>query len=205
MANVKIELEIDWLNEDETLDETIKEQVISNLQNRLIQNAENQITHKLNAELKEIADRVTSSFIEKTLETKIEDLQIPYKTGGYWSSEIEYMPISQYVGRKYEEHLTKKSLDENGREAKYNSDAKLSISEYFIKNYLAKELTGKVSAMIQNARKDAEETIVKALENNLKEQLSVDIIERLNIPKMLESLQNKAVELDTNDQGGKAK
>jgi hypothetical protein len=196
MANVKIELELDWLNEDQTLDDSIREQVIANLQSRLIQNAENQITHKLNAELKEIADRVTSSFIEKTLETKIEDLQIPYQKGGYWSSEIEYMPISQYVGRKYEEHLTKKSLDEHGREAKYNSDAKLSISEYFIKNYLAKELTGKVSAMIQTARKDAEETIVKALENNLKEQLSVDIIERLNIPKMLESLQNKAANLE---------
>ncbi|MCV9884728.1 hypothetical protein [Metabacillus halosaccharovorans] len=197
MATVKIELELDWLNEDESLDESIKSEVIANLQNRLIKNAENQISNKLNAQLEEIADRVSSSFIEKTLESKIEDLQIPHKSGGYWSSEIEYIPISQYIGMKYEEHLTKKSLDEYGREAKYSSDAKLSISEYFIKNYLAKELTGKVSAMIQTARKDAEETIVKALENNLKEQLSVDIIQRLNIPQMLESLQNKAAELDT--------
>ncbi|EOO57072.1 hypothetical protein IKE_06427, partial [Bacillus cereus VD196] len=75
----------------------------------------------------------------------------------------------------------------------------LSISEYFIQNYLAKELTSKVSTMIQTARKDAEETIVKALENNLKEQLSVDIIQRLNIPQMLESLQNKATELDVKE------
>jgi hypothetical protein len=202
MANIKIELELDWLNEDQTLDDSIREQVIANLQNRLIQNAENQITQKLNAELKEIADRVTSSFIEKTLETKIEDLQIPHKTNS-WGSEVEYIPISQYIGRKYEAHLTKKSLDEHGREAKYSSDARLSISEYFINNYLAKELTGKVSDMIQTARKDAEETIVKALENNLKEQLSADIIERLNIPKMLESLQNKAVELGTNDKEAK--
>ncbi|WP_341356669.1 hypothetical protein [Rossellomorea sp. y25] len=198
MANVKIELELDWLNEDESLDEAIKEQVIANLQNRLIKNAENQIAEKLNTQLAEIADRVTSSFIEKTLETKIEDLQIPHKTNS-WGSEVEYIPISQYIGKKYEAHLTKKLLDEHGREAKYNSDARLSISEYFINNYLAKELTGKVSAMIQTARKDAEETIVKALENNLKEQLSVDIIERLNIPKMLESLQNKAAEIDTKE------
>ncbi|BCB04767.1 hypothetical protein [Bacillus sp. KH172YL63] len=199
MANVKIELELDWLNEDESLDEAIKEQVIANLQNRLIKNAENQIAGKLNTQLAEIADRVTSSFIEKTLETKIEDLQIPHKTNS-WGSEVEYIPISQYIGRKYEAHLTKKLLDEHGREAKYNSDARLSISEYFINNYLAKELTGKVSSMIQTARKDAEETIVKALENNLKEQLSVDIIERLNIPKMLESLQNKAASLDTKEE-----
>lgn len=196
MATVKIELELDWLNEDESLDESIKREVLADLQNRLIKNAEKQISDKLNVQLEEIADRVTSSFIENTLETKIENLKIPHKSGGYWSSEIEYIPMSQYIGMKYEEFLTKKSLDENGREAKYDRDAKISISEYFIRNYLAKELTGKVSAMIQTARKDAEETIVKALENNLKEQLSVDIIERLNIPKMLESLQNKAAELD---------
>jgi hypothetical protein len=199
MATVKIELELDWMSEDESLDEAIKKEVLADLQNRLVKNAENQISSKLNAQLAEIADRVTSSFIEKTLETKIEDLKIPHKTGGYWSSEIEHIPIGEYIGMQYEAFLTKKTLDENGREAKYNSDAKLSISEYFIKNYLAKELTGKVSAMIQTARKDAEETIVKALENNLKEQLSVDIINRLNIPKMLESLQDKAAELGSGE------
>lgn len=200
MAKVKIELELDWLNEDDSLDGAIKEQVIANLQNRLIKNAENQIAEKLNAQLEEIADRVASSFIEKTLESKIEDLQIPYKES-YWDSKVQYIPISQYIGKKYEQHLTEKRLDEHGREAKYDRDAKLSISEYFIKNYLAKELTGKVSAMIQTARKDAEETIIKALENNLKEQLSVDIIQRLNIPQMLESLQNKAAEIDSSERG----
>ncbi|MBS4188673.1 hypothetical protein KHA94_00365 [Bacillus sp. FJAT-49705] len=195
MAVIKVELELDWIDEESNLDETIKSQVISSLQDKLISNVERKVTAELSKKLEEIADRVASSFIEKTLESKIEELQIPHKKGGYWSSDIEYIPISQYVGMKYEEHLTKKSLDENGREAKYDRDAKLSISEYFIRNYLAKELTGKVSSMIQTARKDAEETVVKALENNLKEQLSVDIIQRLNIPKMLESLQNKAAEL----------
>jgi hypothetical protein len=199
MALVKVELKLDWLNEDESLDETIKKEVLADLQNRLVKNAEKQISSKLNAQLEEIADRVTSSFIENTLETKIEDLKIPHKKGGYWSSDIEYIPIGEYIGLKYEEFLTKKSLDENGREAKYDRDAKISISEYFIKNYLAKELTGKVSSMIQTARKDAEETIVKALENNLKEQLSVDIIQRLNIPQMLESLQDKAAQLGSGE------
>ncbi|WP_437830526.1 hypothetical protein ACQRXC_03760 [Niallia taxi] len=193
MANVKIELELDWMNEDDSLDETLRNEVVRNLQNRLIANVENKVTAKLNTELEKIAERVTENFITKTLEAKIEDIKIPYTTS-HWDSKVEYIPISQFIGKKYEEHLTKKSLNEYGEKAEYN--AKLSISEYFIKNYLAKELTGKVSSMIQTARKEAEETIVKALENNLKEQLSVDIINRLNIPKMLESLQSKALEFE---------
>lgn len=195
MAVVKIELELDWLNEDDSLDESIKKEVLATLQNRLIKNAEGQITSKLNGLLEGIANKVTDSFIEETLKTKIEDLVIPHKENS-WNSEVKMIPISEFVGMKYERYLNEKKFDSYGEIPRNSSNAKLSISEYFIHNYLEKELSTKVSSMIQKARKDAEETIVKALENNLKEQLSVDIIQRLNIPKMLESLQNKAAELD---------
>lgn len=199
MAVVKIELELDWINEDSSVDETIKQEVIQNLQNRLIKNAENQITAKLNGILEGVANQVTDNFIEETLKAKIEDLKIPYQKSS-WDSNVELMPISEFVGMKYERYLNEKTLDRDGNQARYRSDAQVSISEYFINKYLEKELTSKVSSMIKTARKDAEETIVKALENNLKEQLSVDIIQRLNIPKMLESLQNKAAELGTGDE-----
>jgi hypothetical protein len=195
MAVVKIELELDWLNEDESLDESIKKEVLANLQNRLIKNAENQITAKLNGLLEGIANKVTDSFIEETLKAKVEDLMIPHKENS-WTSEIKMMPISQFIGLKYERYLNEKRFDSYGEIPRNSSNAKLSMSEYFIHNYLEKELSSKVSGMIQKARKDAEETIVRALENNLKEQLSVDIINRLNIPKMLESLQEKASALD---------
>lgn len=200
MAKVKIELDLDWLNEDENFDEVIKDEVISNLQNRLINNAENQITEKLNGILEGIANQVTDSFIEETLKAKIEELQIPYKKSS-WDSKMELIPISEFIGMKYERYLNEKTLDSDGNAPRYSSDKKLSISEYFINKYLEKELTTKVSAMIQTARKEAEETLVKALENNLKEQLSVDIINRLNVPKMLESLQNKAAELGNAEKG----
>jgi hypothetical protein len=195
MAVVKIELELDWLNEDESLDESIKKEVLADLQNRLIKNAENQITAKLNGLLEGIANKVTDSFIEETLKAKVEELMIPHKENS-WTSEIKMMPISQFIGLKYERYLNEKRFDNYGEIPRNSSNAKLSMSEYFIHNYLEKELSSKVSGMIQKARKDAEETIVRALENNLKEQLSVDIINRLNIPKMLESLQEKASALD---------
>ncbi|MGE6379872.1 hypothetical protein [Peribacillus muralis] len=198
MAIVKIELDVNWLDEGDNLDDLIKSEVISGLQDRLIQKAEQKILAKIEREAEEKANEVVDSFIYGALEKKIDDLKIPYKENS-WGSEVKLIPISEFIGIRYERYLTEKTLDGDGREAKYSSDRKLSISEYFIKNYLAKELTSKVSTMIQTARKDAEETIVKALENNLKEQLSFDIIQRLNIPEMLESLQNKAAEIDSKE------
>jgi hypothetical protein len=120
-------------------------------------------------------------------------MQIPVKKGSSWSTEYEFISMSEFVGKQYEEFLNKKVLDNDGNTPRYSNDAKVSINEYFIDRYLEKEFTGKVSKMIQTARKDAEETIIKTLEQNLKSQLSVDIIKRLNIPEMLHSLQEKAL------------
>lgn len=68
--------------------------------------------------------------------------------------------------------------------------------EYFAKNMLGKELEKKLSELIADARQKAENTVLSTLEKNLREQLSADIINRLNIPSMLKSLQEKAAEIE---------
>ena len=83
-------------------------------------------------------------------------------------------------------------MDSDGNKPRYSSDGKLSIHEYFTNKYLEKELVGKVNGLIRTARQEAEETVIKTLETSLKSQLSADIINRLNIPQMLKSLQEKA-------------
>ena len=195
MSIVKIELDLDWLDEDESVDDFIKKGVLENLESRLVANAEKQITNKLNEILEGIARKVSDDFIQKTLEAKIEELQIPYKENVY-GSKFDLIPISEFIGMRYEKFLNEKTMDYEGNTPRHNSDRKISISEYFIKNYLEKELSGKVSKMIQTARQEAEEMLIKSLEGNLKAQLSAEMINKLNIPQLLKSLQCKAVELE---------
>lgn len=194
MAKFKIEVELDWL-EDENLDEALKEEIFTELRNKVTRNAEKELADRLENlladKMQEIAIKVTDEFIEKTLTTTVENLKIPYKENS-WKSEVKYIPISEFIGMRYEHHLNRKVYDYDGKIPRYDSDKKLSINEYLINKYLEKELTAKVSDLIQTARKDAEETIIKTLEYNLKEQLSVDIIKRLNIPNLLKNLQDKA-------------
>lgn len=71
-----------------------------------------------------------------------------------------------------------------------------------IREYLDKTLSVQVSEMVKKAQKDAEDTVIKTLEQNLKNQLAVDTINRLNIPKMLENLQQKALEFEKEQNGG---
>jgi hypothetical protein len=191
MAKVKIELDLDWMNEDGSIEELIKDELISSLQAKFTAKAEKKMEEMMNEKLEGVAAKISDDFLEKIMSERIENLQIPFKES-QWGSEIKLLPMSEFVGARYERFLNTKVYDKDGNKAKYESDAKVSINEFFINRYLEKELVGKVNNLISKARQDAEETVIKTLESNLKSQLSADIINRLNIPSMLKSLQEKA-------------
>lgn len=50
------------------------------------------------------------------------------------------------------------------------------------------ELGKKVEKLIANAKREVEESLIKSLEQNLKENLAKDTIERMNIPEALKKL-----------------
>ncbi|MGF6356731.1 hypothetical protein ABIE27_004655 [Paenibacillus sp. 4624] len=192
MAKLKIELELDWFDEESgTVSDEIRNQVISGLQDRLIRKVETQTRETIEAKIKEAADKVSDEFLVKVFEERIKDITIPVKTGT-WSSETKDLSFSEFVGEKYDEFLKRKVFDEHGRTANYDRDAKFTIHEYFVKDMLGKELESKVSTLISEARQKAEQSVINTLEKNLRDQLSADMINRLNIPSMLKSLQEKA-------------
>ena len=198
MAKFNIEIELDWLDEETSIDEALKEEILSSIQARVTADATVKFTNKLNAEIEAMSKEIVDQYIGKIMADKIENMKVPYKKNTF-SSDFEFIPMSEFIGMRYEEYLNKKVFDEEGREARYSSDRKVSINEFFINKYLEKELTAKVNKLIQKARQDAEETIIKTLEQNLKAQLSVDIIKRLDIPNMLKSLEEKARLIETKE------
>lgn len=48
----------------------------------------------------------------------------------------------------------------------------------------------KAEKLIANAKREVEESLIKSLEQNLKENLAKDTIERMNIPEVLKKLSN---------------
>lgn len=194
---------MDWLNDEEySIDDEIREQVISGVKDELMKRATDEALKKLDfaiadklKEATEIIEQRVQDFITVVTEKQIEKIQIPKKKST-WSDEVEFIPISEFVGQQYEEYLTKKVYDKDFERTRYNSDAVYSISEVQIKQYLNKTLSAQVSEMVRKAQKEAEDTVIKTLEQNLKDQLTVDTIKRMNIPKLLENLQQKALEFE---------
>lgn len=204
MAKFNIEVELDWLNDEEySIDDEIREQVVRGVKNELLKKATDEALKKLDSaiadKLKEATDIIeqrVQDFISVVTEKQIEKIKIPFKKDR-WSDSVDFIPISEFVGKQYEEYLTKKVYNRDFEVARYDSDKVYSPIEAHIKSYLNSTLSAQVSDMVKGAQKEAEDTVIKTLEQNLKDQLAVDTIKRMNIPKLLENLQQKALEFES--------
>lgn len=202
MAKFNIEVELDFLEDDYSIDEEIKGQVIAGVKNQLLKKSTDEVVKQLeNAIAKKIEeatktiDNHVEAFVAMVTGNQIEKIKIPYKTSS-WSNDVKMIPISEYVGMQYEAYLTKKIYNKDYEIARYDSDKQYSMAESHIRSYLNKTLSKQVSDMVRQAQANAEKEVLDTLEKTLKEQLAIDTINRMNIPKLLENLQMKALELE---------
>lgn len=202
MAKFNIEVELDWVDEENgyTIDEEIKEQVVSGVKDALLRKATDEAVQRVD---KAIADKILEAeetiqetvdkFVKTVSEEKIAEIMIPTKEDS-WSSKVKYIPLSEYVGERFGEFLTEKRYDIDGHTASYSSDRKLSAADLIMGQYLKKELGTKVENMIATAKREVEESLVKSLEQKLKENLAKETIERMNIPDVLKRFSEMELE-----------
>lgn len=202
MAKFNIEVELDWVDGEEgyTIDEEIKEQVVSGIKDALLRKA---TTEAVKAVDDKIAEKILEAegtiqatvdqFVANVCEEKIGKIVIPEKKNT-WSEEVTYKPLSEYVGERFELFLTEKRYDRDGYIASYSSDRKLSAADLLTGQYLEKELGKKVETLIASAKKEVEESLINSFEQKLKENLAKDTIERMNIPEALKRFSEMALE-----------
>ena len=202
MAKFNIEVELDWVDGEDgyTIDEEIKEQVVSGIKDALLKKA---TTEAVEAVDDKIAEKILEAegtiqatvdqFVANVCEEKIGKIIIPEKKNT-WSEEVTYKPLSEYVGERFELFLTEKKYDRDGRIASYSSDRKLSAADLLTGQYLEKELGKKVETLIASAKREVEESLINSFEQKLKENLAKDTIEKMNIPEVLKRFSEMALE-----------
>lgn len=197
MAKFNIEVELDWMEEDSySIDEELKDRIIEGVEDVLLHKASNEavrivdkkIAEKV-SEAEETINKAVNQFIENVCSEKINKIQIPEKKSD-WSDEVTYYSMSEYVGKKFEEFLTERRYTREGKLGSYSSERQLSAADLLTTKYLELEFGTKIEEMIQNAKHEVEIDIVKSLEQKLKENLTKETIEKMNIPEVLKKLES---------------
>lgn len=204
MAKFNITVDLDWMDDEEgySIDDELKERVIKGIEDALLKKATDEAVKAVDDKICEKVGEAENSiqeavdkFISTVCEEKINKIMIPVKKNS-WSDEVKYKPLSEYVGERFNYYITEKKFDKDGNVARWSSESVYSAADLLTSDYLKKELDTKVETMISNARKEVEESLIKSFEQKLKENLSKDIIEKMNIPGVLKrfsemSLENK--------------
>lgn len=201
MAKFNIEVELDWMDEEAySIDDELRQRIVDGVENALLEKATTEAVQRVD---KAIADKILEAeetiqdtvdkFVKTVSEEKIAEIAIPVKEDS-WSSKVAYIPLSEYVGKRFGLFLTEKRYDRDGRATSYSSDRKLSAADLITRQYLEKELGTKVENMIATAKREVEESLVKSLEQKLKENLAKETIERMNIPDVLKRFSEMALE-----------
>lgn len=201
MAKFNIEVELDWMDEEEySIDDELRERIIKGVEDVLLKKATDEAVKAVDSKIAEkileaegTIQETVDQFIVNVCEEKIGKIVIPEKKSS-WSDEVTYKPLSEYVGERFEKFLTEKRYDTDGHIASYSSDRKLSAASLITSRYLEKELGAKVEMLIANAKKDVEESLINSLEQKLKENLAKDTIERMNIPEVLKRFTEMSLE-----------
>jgi len=184
MAKFNIEVELDWMEEDSySIDEELKERIIEGVEDALLKKATHEALKMVDAKIAEkvkeaegTINKAINKFIENVCSEKINNIQIPEKSGG-WSNKITYYSLSEYVGMQFERFINEKRYDQDGKYKDWGNN-RYSAAELLTTNYL------------QRAKHEVEVDIVKSLEQKLKENLAKDTIEKMNIPEVLKKLQS---------------
>ena len=205
MAKFNIEVELDWLDSETSIDEEIKEEVIRGAKDYLLNKTTDEIIKKLDEaladkvkEFSDVIDNKVDEFLNTISTDNISKIKIPVKEYD-WDTEVEMKPITKFIEEKFNYYVSQKRYDSEFKEARYDSDREYSMLELDITRYLNSVLSKKVSDMVKSAQANVEKEIIGSLEQNLKENLTVDTIKRMNIPQLLENLQNNVVKLEESE------
>lgn len=201
MAKFNIEVELDWMDEEAySIDDELRERIVKGVEDALLKKAtdeavkavDNKIAEKI-LEAEETIQATVDQFIANVCEEKIGKIVIPQKENS-WSEDVTYKSLSEYVGERFNYYITEKRFDRDGNHTSWGSSAVYSAADLLTSDYIKKELDTKVEKMISNARREVEESLIKSFEQKLKENLSKDIIEKMNIPDVLKRFSEAALE-----------
>lgn len=199
MAKFTITVDLDWLDNEESIDDAIRGEVVNGAREYLLNKTNMEIQKKLDAEIgkklvqaQEVVDKTIDQYIQVITTDNISKLKIAEKKST-WSDEVVMTPISEYIGKKFDEFCNTKRYNCDFSVARYDGDKIYSMAEKSIQEYLKKILEKQVSDVVKNAQKNAELEIVKSLENTLKTNLAEETIKKMNIPQVLKNLETAYV------------
>jgi hypothetical protein len=174
---LNIEIELDWIDEDSTIDDVVKEQIIEGVVNKINDTTLDNIKKKVDQIIdKTIVDRITEHTDSLFDDFMSKRVQINDKYGDTIKS---YENVTEVIKTEFDTFMTK-TVDDKGRD--YDGYGKKYTRLEFIINKQIKEFADKFTT---DAVKKVSDEIKTHVQNGMTQKLGKELMAVLKVDKML--------------------
>jgi len=173
----QVDIELDWVEEDGTIDEAIKDQIISSVESKVISQLAKKLMESATGRIEDQINNICSDAIK----AKIDELMTGKRvlTDQFGTVTNPDFSIEKALTGMVSDAMTHKTIDENGRRTSEKYHAKYSLFEWhtarevpdMVKNAVAAQ-TKKATETVDAQLRDAEIRIKQLVESRIKESVA---------------------------------
>lgn len=174
MAKFNIEVELDWIDEDCTLDEKLQESIT----NKIVSKIKGTVMDEIQDTAIEIAKSRVGLWVNQLLAQMIKDHKIPYKESDY-SSEVKMITIEEMIGKQFEAALNQ-TVDKDGEPTNssyHNCGTRL---EWLTGKLARKYADEQVQEFVKNIKRDIEDYTSEKVKEEMFKELTSSLVSNIN-------------------------
>lgn len=175
-----VEIDLDWVEEDSTIDSEIKHQIISNIENKVFKSLQDQVIASAKEKIdSQIADLVNQN-VHAMVAEKVSALMTQNRTSTDQYGRVlkENFTIESMLIDAVDGAVNNKVLDKNGRIASnsYDNRAEYSYFDYYAKKDIPEMVNEKVKKLGDQVKKDIELLVTEKIKTQVADNLTELIV-----------------------------
>jgi hypothetical protein len=175
---LNLEIELDWIDDEMSLDDTVKQNVIDSVVNKIQKGVEEQVESTIN---KTIGETVVAKINEKTEELFDDFMNKEVVINDAYGSVINTYPnVTAVIKNRFDNFMTQ-TVDKNGKASTSPYDTKSQRIEFIID----KQLKTFADKFTTDAVKRVSEEIQQHVKDGLTTKLGSELMKVLKVEEML--------------------
>ena len=173
MATFKMDLEIDWIDEDSSIDETIKQEIIGNIESKVTRKIYEKVLESAESKIMDKVDSMVNDAVSDRIESF---LSKPRDVTDKWGEVIkEGVTVESLLTEKLEQAMSKKTLNKDGKPDNYH--AKYSAFDFMAMKNIGEIVDARIAVLVGETKVNIEQMVTDKIKTQVADKLTNMIME----------------------------
>lgn len=174
-----VEIDLDWIEEDSSIDEEVKHQIINSIENKCLKSLQEQVISSAKEKINSQIEDLVNENIHKLVSEKVAELMKLNRTSTDQYGRVikENFTIESMLIEHIDGAITKKVLTSSGSYASDHYRAEYSYFDYYLKKDIPEMVTKKVKDLGDQVKKDIELLVTEKIKTQVADNLTALIVD----------------------------